>query len=241
MRIRPLFILPVVCLVFFSSCRDPKIRSYRIAKEAPPPTAPTDMASMSGMTAPVAAAAAPGIHWQKPEAWQEQPGKSMRIGSFLIPGSDGRKAEVAVTTFPGDVGGDFANVNRWRGQIQLPPIAEAELASAITSVDLPAGKFQILDITSAEPLIDGKYNARILGAWLKQPERTWFFKLMGDDESVGDERGSVLPGRTTEARCVPGGADLLRRRAANGFGSRAGYGWNEALKRREDAENRSGR
>jgi len=192
MRIRPLFILPVVCLIFFSSCRDPKIRSYRIAKEAPPPTAPTDMAGMSGTTAPVAAAAAPGIHWQKPEAWQEQPGKSMRIGSFLIPGSDGRKAEVAVTTFPGDVGGDFANVNRWRGQIQLPPIAEAELASAITSVDLPAGKFQLLDITSTEPLIDGKYNARILGAWLKQPDRTWFFKLMGDAESVGTQREALL-------------------------------------------------
>jgi hypothetical protein len=134
----------------------------------------------------------PGIHWQKPEAWQEQPGKSMRIGSFLIPGADGRKAEVAVTTFPGDVGGDFANVNRWRGQIQLPPIAEAELSTAITSIDLPTGKFQLLDITSAEPLIDGKYKARILGAWLKQAERTWFFKLMGDDESVGAQREALL-------------------------------------------------
>jgi hypothetical protein len=178
--------------MLFSSCRDPKIRSYRIAKEALPQTAPTDMAGMSGMAAPVAAAAAPGIHWQKPEVWQEQPGKSMRIGSFLIPGPDGRKAEVAVTTFPGDVGGDFANVNRWRSQIQLPPIAEAELGSAITSVDLPTGKFQLLDITSAEPLIDGKYKARILGAWLKQPDRTWFFKLMGDAESVGAQREALL-------------------------------------------------
>ena len=198
MRIRSLFVLPAVGLILLSSCRDPKIRNYRIAKEAPPPPAPSGMASMPGMSgmnfpaAPASTIPVPGIHWQKPDAWQEQPGKSMRIGSFLIPGTEGRKAEVAVTTFPGDVGGDFANVNRWRGQIQLPPIAEAELSAAITAIDLPTGKFQLLDITSTEPLIDGKYKARILGAWLKQPDRTWFFKMMGDAESVGAQREALL-------------------------------------------------
>ena len=196
MRLRPLLALSAVGLILFSSCRDPKIRSYRIAKEATPPSPPSGMTGMTGMAgqpiphAPVGDV--PAIHWQKPETWQEQPGKSMRIGSFLIPGPDGRKAEVAVTTFPGDVGGDFANVNRWRGQIQLPPIAEAELSAAITALDLPTGKFQLLDIASTEPLIDGKYKARILGAWLKQAERTWFFKLMGDDESVGAQREALL-------------------------------------------------
>jgi hypothetical protein len=193
MRLRPLLAPLAAGLILLSSCRDPKIRSYRIAKETPPPAAPPALAGMSGVSLPTAApGATPGIHWQKPDAWQELPGKSMRVGSFLIPGPDGRKAEVAVTTFPGDVGGDFANVNRWRGQIQLPPIAEAELAGAITSIDLPTGKFQLLDITSTEPLIDGKYKARILGAWLKQPERTWFFKLMGDDDSVGAQREALL-------------------------------------------------
>jgi hypothetical protein len=192
MRIRPLLVLSAVGLILFSSCRDPKIRNYRIAKEATAPTVPSAMTGMSGMNLPApAASATPGIHWQKPDAWQEQSGKSMRIGSFLIPGTDGRKAEMAITTFPGDVGGDFANVNRWRGQIQLPPITEAEFSAAITSIDLPAGKFQLIDVTSDEPLIDGKYKARILGAWLKQAERTWFFKLMGDAETVGAQNDAL--------------------------------------------------
>jgi hypothetical protein len=195
MRIRPLLALPAIGLILLSSCRDPKIRNYRIAKETPPPTAPSGMPGMSGMTLPAGPASAvptPGIHWQKPEGWQEQAGKSMRIGSFLIPGDEGRKAEVAITTFPGDVGGDFANVNRWRGQIQLPPITEAELSAAITSVDLPSGKFQLVDLTSTDPLLDGKYKARIYGAWLKQPERTWFFKLMGDADTVGAQHEALL-------------------------------------------------
>lgn len=184
---RILLALPAVCLLTLASCRDPKIRSYRIAKEAPAP-APV------GMTAPTpsAAQAQPAIAWEKPTTWQEQPGKSMRVASFLIAETNGIKTELAVTTFPGDVGGDFANVNRWRGQIQLPPIAEAELPAAIATLDLPAGKFQLVDIASAEPLIDGKFKARILGAWLKQSDRTWFFKITGDAETVGAQRETLV-------------------------------------------------
>jgi hypothetical protein len=132
------------------------------------------------------------LRWQKPENWQEQQGKTMRVASFLVTGSDGRQADMAVTTFPGDVGGDFANINRWRGQIQLPAISESELPTTITTIALPAGNFQLVDLTSTEPLIEGKYKARILGAWLKQADRTWFFKLAGDDELVGSQRETFL-------------------------------------------------
>jgi len=186
---RLLLALPVVSVILLTSCRDPKIRNYRVAKESSPEVPP-------GMTAlPTSSAGAqaqPTIHWQKPDAWLEQTGKSMRVGSFLVAETNGIKTEVAITTFPGDVGGDFANVNRWRGQIQLPPITESELPASITQLDLPAGKFQLIDITSAEPLIDGKFKARILGAWLKQPDRTWFFKVNGDAETVGSQREALL-------------------------------------------------
>jgi len=199
MRIRPLLVLSAASLILLSSCRDPKIRNYRIAKEAPPaPTAPAGMADMTGKVGmggpniPASALPVPGIHWQKPDAWQEQPGKTMRIGSFLIGVTDNIKTELAVTTFPGDVGGDFANVNRWRGQIHLPAITEAELPAAITSIDLPAGKFQLVDLTSTEPLLDGKYKARILGAWLKQADRTWFFKMNGDADTVGAQHDAFI-------------------------------------------------
>jgi hypothetical protein len=184
MPTRLLLALPAVSLILLTSCRDPKIRNYQIAKEPSAHVPP-------GMVAPTATQAQPAIHWKKPDAWQEQTGKSMRVGSFLIAETNGVKTELAITTFPGDVGGDFANVNRWRSQIQLPPITEVELPAAITSIDLPAGKFQLVDLTSTEPLLDGKYKARILGAWLKQPDRTWFFKITGDAETVGAQHESL--------------------------------------------------
>ncbi len=195
MRTRTLLVLPAVTVLLLSSCRDPKIRTYRIAKETPSPHSASDMAGkvgMGGPNTPASAIPVPTVHWQKPDAWQEQPGKTMRIGSFLIGVTDNIKTELAVTTFPGDVGGDFANVNRWRGQIHLTPITEAELSTAITSIDLPAGKFQLVDLTSTEPLLDGKYKARILGAWLKQTDRTWFFKMNGDADTVGAQREIFL-------------------------------------------------
>ncbi|MFT3782060.1 MAG: hypothetical protein QM790_08590 [Nibricoccus sp.] len=190
MLIRVSLALPLVGLLIFAGCRDQKIRTYKIAKEVAPPASNPMPAGAAGMSA-ASAAKPPAIHWQKPDAWQEQTGKTMRVGSFLIAEKDGVKTELAITTFPGDVGGDFANVNRWRGQIQLPPINESELSSAITSIDLPAGKFQLIDVTSTEPLLEGK-KARILGAWLKQPDRTWFFKITGDADTVGQQREPLI-------------------------------------------------
>jgi len=198
-------ILPVaVLLLALTSCRDPKIRSYRIAKEAEAPAPAAQPPAGMSMTAPAATAKPrPGITWQKPDAWQEQTGNTMRIGNFLIGVKDNIKTELAVTAFPGDVGGDFANVNRWRGQIQLPPINEAELPTVITSLDLPTGKFQLIDITSTEPLLDGKFKARILGAWLKQPNHTWFFKITGDEATVGAQRETLVAFLRTVAFTEP--------------------------------------
>lgn len=188
MLTRTLPALPVFCLLLITGCRDAKIRSYTIAKEERRPI-PTPVAPMSGT---VDRGAPPALHWQAPEGWQQQTGSSMRVASFAITAPDGRRADMAVTTFPGDVGGDFANVNRWRGQLQLTPIAEAELPAALAQLDLPAGHFQQIDIVSDAPLIDGKQKARILGAWLKQPERTWFFKLAGEDTLVASQRDAFL-------------------------------------------------
>lgn len=180
MFIRPLPALLAACAIASTSCREAKIRSYQIAKEEnPPAVAPATPSSTSAL---------PAIHWQKPDGWQEQPARSMRVASFSVASPDGRQADLAITTFPGDVGGDFANVNRWRGQIQLPPIAETELPGVIALIDLPAGKFLWVDLTSDATLIDGKYRARILGAWLKQADRTWFFKLAGESDLVESQR-----------------------------------------------------
>lgn len=159
-------------------CRESKISSYRVRKEAPPPQT---------LAAPSGGAAAPQLHWKTPAGWQEQPAGNVRIASFLVTEGD-RKADISVTQFPGDVGGDLANINRWRGQIQLQPVAENELGQVVKPLSLPTGEFLTADLLSDKPILDGKYRARILGAWLKQPDRTWFFKIAGEADLVAAQR-----------------------------------------------------
>ena len=54
------------------------------------------------------------------------------------------KAEIAVTVFPGNVGGLTANVNRWRGQIGLAPLAPAELEANLDHLDANGLHFEIV-------------------------------------------------------------------------------------------------
>ena len=172
-------LLATVTFLSVLGCRDAKITSYRVRKEAPPKM-------------PLAAAqgSVPQLHFQTPAGWTEQPAGSVRVASFAITGTEGRKADMSVTQFPGDVGGDLANVNRWRGQIQLAPLAESDLPKEVSEHDFPAGHFSLIEMVSDKPIIDGKYQSRILGAWLKQPDRTWFFKLSGEAELVTAQKSA---------------------------------------------------
>ncbi len=70
-----------------------------------------------------------GLRWTAPAGWKELAGSGMRVASFELPKTAG-KAEVTVVALPGDVGGELANVNRWRGQLALPPIEQEDLPPA---------------------------------------------------------------------------------------------------------------
>ena len=45
-----------------------------------------------------------------------------------------------MSVFPDDAGGVLANVNRWRGQVDLAPVKQAELEKQIASLDVSGGK-----------------------------------------------------------------------------------------------------
>jgi hypothetical protein len=93
----------------------------------------------------VATAGGPGLTWTAPAHWKAKPGSSMRKGSFTIAG-EGGEGDLAITAFPGDVGGDLANLNRWRGQIQLPPVTQAEFDAAIQRIEPNGLKMTVVDV-----------------------------------------------------------------------------------------------
>src|SRR5882724_4414392 len=132
MRIR-LVPLALASLVLLSACRDPKVTSYRVPKETPEPLPPILTGALPAGSSPstpgsdMAATAVPtasgdGLAWTAPANWTVKPASAMRKGSYRVPGPDGTDADLSITAFPGDVGGRLANVNRWRGQLELPPL-----------------------------------------------------------------------------------------------------------------------
>jgi hypothetical protein len=119
--------------------------------------------------------------WTAPAQWTPKKATSMRKGSYSVSGPEGA-ADLSITAFPGDVGGDLANVNRWRGQLQLPPVPD--LTGALQPLE--ANGFRILVFDGANA------GTRMLGAIVPRAGETWFFKLTGPDALVAREKPAFL-------------------------------------------------
>ena len=90
--------------------------------------------------------------------------------------------EITALTFPGDVGGLLANINRWAGQIGLQPITEAQLqqVTAQTTISGHGGLY----VTLLGP------ERSILGGILPFHGDTWFFKMSGPAASIAEQEAA---------------------------------------------------
>jgi len=182
-------------------CREGKVETYRIPKEhdAEMATANTDNAAPTPEPAssPASASApAPGspspagatLTWTPPATWQPKALGQMRKGSFTLAGPDAATtADLSITAFPGAVGGELANINRWRGQLSLDPIAESELSANVTRISSGNLAFTLVDIVGT-----GDKPQRILGAMVPVEQSMWFFKLSGPDAFVASAKSDFL-------------------------------------------------
>lgn len=77
--------------------------------------------------------------WTLPEGWQARPGSDIRFATLVIP-SEGKPLELSVTALPKPPGDDenyaLVNINRWRGQLRLPPITLADLPQESTQLEV---------------------------------------------------------------------------------------------------------
>jgi hypothetical protein len=138
--------------------------------------------AMPSMGAPDIPVNAAPIHWTLPAGWEEKPPDSIRLASFAITGEKGGKASVAITSFPGSVGTELDNVNRWRGELGLAPVGPAEVAPEAVTVDSLAGK--LYDLA-------GK-SARTVVAVIPRNGNSWFIKMRGDTDTVAAGRPAFL-------------------------------------------------
>jgi hypothetical protein len=90
----------------------------------------------------------PPISWSVPEGWEQQPGSEMRYASFSV-GSYDPPLELTVIPLGSEASSVLANVNRWRGQIGLPPIRDQELSEVTTQRDLGGVTATLVDLAGS--------------------------------------------------------------------------------------------
>jgi len=199
---RPLVLLAALLLA--GGCRKPEVTAYEVPSEkdpdlglapasanntnagtetpatAAPAGAPMAGAGMANTAVPVAEG--PGLVWTAPAAWQSKPASAMRKATYAVPGPGGAEGDLSITAFPSDVGGELANVNRWRGQVQLKPVDAAGLDGVVTRWSQSGLSLTAVDFTAPNG------SQRMLGAIVPYNGGTWFFKLSGPAAAVGSAR-----------------------------------------------------
>jgi hypothetical protein len=153
-----------------------------------PATLPPGHPAVGDMTTPAAASAPISYdgqpNWQVPAGWQEISGGQFLVAKFTLAGDGGATAAVNVSMSAGDGGGLAANVNRWRGQLGLPPVSDI----LTSSLDVASGKAQLVEMggTNAQT----GQPSQLIAAIVSQPDQTWFYKLMGDAKVVAGQRNA---------------------------------------------------
>ncbi len=163
-----------------SACGRDDVTHFRVPKE--PQAARSPAPAETFAPAPREGA---GLRWTLPKGWTEGAGDPMRFATLKPPVAG--KIDASVVVLPGPAGGELANVNRWRGQIGLPPLDEASLANARKVLKTKAGPLKVYDFMS-----DSKPGSRLVAGLTEAAGDTWFVKMTGDAEAVGAARADFM-------------------------------------------------
>ena len=128
----------------------------------------------------------PRFPWSVPHDWifDETP-RQMRLATYMAP-VEGGQQEIAVTRFPGRVGGELANINRWRGQMGHPPVTEEQLEEKIE-------RFSSDGFDGYQTRIDSNSGVMIAIAVFDQStEQTWFVRATLPDSETADQLESEI-------------------------------------------------
>lgn len=180
--------LPLALLFLLVACSNDDVRVYSVPKgsetiagvnapeRGPAATTTEQPPAAAAQASPADVADRPA--WTLPEGWQESTVEvPMRYTTFVAEGPDG-DAEIAVTRFPGDVGGTHANVNRWREQIGLSAVSHEELDALLETFENPGFSGYLVHLRG--PV------RHLIACGIHEPaaDRTWFVRLIADEATA---------------------------------------------------------
>lgn len=115
------------------------------------------------------------FEYETPEQWKKAPNGIMAKLTFVVQTGPQTKVEITVTPSGGEL---LANINRWRGQVGLPPVTAEEASKIVKPLQADGVNQQYLKLVGAKETILGVIFER----------DGWFFKLRGDKELAERER-----------------------------------------------------
>jgi len=161
-----------------------------MAKTALPPNHPPlpmnhPGSTMPNIPPPPRPSDAETISWAVPKGWTEARSGGMRLATLKPPGQG--KVDVSIVMLPGLAGGELGNVNRWRGQVGLPPVDEAGRLKLRKEVKSKAGAISLYDFTG-----EAAAKQRMVVGLLFVDGRSWFIKMVGDADAAEGARAGFV-------------------------------------------------
>ena len=149
--------------VFLYGCGGEQAQTYQAPKESSAPPA---------MQAPVAQpspqSAGQGFDAKLPEGWTEKPGSGMRMVSYAIDGTS-----IDFYLIPLAMGDVPSNVNRWRGQVGLPPASPEEIEAEVETFLADSRDVKYIEIYNEE----GGWG--VVAAIMDLAPQYWYFTAKG--------------------------------------------------------------
>ncbi|MBP8131524.1 MAG: hypothetical protein KA184_18240 [Candidatus Hydrogenedentes bacterium] len=142
--------------------------------------------AQAGQAAEAPANGAQGLQWDTPAGWEQAPARPMRLVTYTA--HDG-VCECRAFMLSGTAGGVDANINRWRDQMNQPPLSAEELAA------LP--RWPILGREAVYVEIQGDYTGMsgatlpgqlFLGLVAPYKESTLFVIMVGPEAQMAQEK-----------------------------------------------------
>ncbi len=129
-----------------------------------------------GMEAPMGRA--PTLAWDLPSGWKEAAAKPPVTAAFAVAGHD--RIDASITVLPGSAGGMLPNLNRWRGQMGLQPMSDADAAALphvkVLGVDAP--------LLQMDGSFKGAADSTMAAVAVERPGSMAFVKMVGPSADV---------------------------------------------------------
>ena len=154
-----LFLILLSTLI--SSCKKDQIKTYILPKEVIPVVNLQKSLKLS---------------WSFPLSWEKTTVNKIRKESYAVPITPEINGDFSIISFPGEAGGILQNVNRWRGQLGLSNITEADLLEVSKKITHNSLNILFFNMESSPKHNQTQFKQILVATFLFNQER-YFIKL----------------------------------------------------------------